>query len=135
MEIVMIRILILLILWMSYFVYIIVLLKRHKRKKERCTKQIKVYVKDVLVKSGIGGNFFKPIFEAEKDGQKILIHSAIPNSVVRYTKGEYVNIYVNPENYQEYLGQDNGRTVKITTLFGMGVGFLMFSLGIICVGK
>lgn len=119
-----IRIIFITLLWTVFIGFTTYRIQKFMPKVSRCTKEIRVYVTEVVQIEKVG-TFYKPIFEAFKGDKKIIIKSAIPNNVCKYTVGSEEILKVNPENYNEFISDNGLNSLKLLTLITMLQAFIM----------
>jgi len=75
------------------------------RKKKRCTLRVPAKVVEVLTMKPKGAFVLmhKPIFETCVMGNDVLINSAIYTHLIKLKTGQKLQIYINPDNPQDFM--------------------------------
>lgn len=93
-----------LLLLSGWIIFCILKYRKWNHRFKNCTKKITVHVSDVLEKkTRRGGMVYKPIFTGIEDGREFVISSAFYSNLVSFGVGENVELFVNPEDYQNFI--------------------------------
>lgn len=110
------------------FITISLCMKLHRRHlKKICTYRTTATVIDVIPKSGSNGVRYHPVFCYYINGQEIIKEHFVGTSPPAYTKGQQIEILVNPQKTTQYLIV-NSKVAKIVELAFNIVGILIIIL-------
>lgn len=106
--------------WLAFCIF--KLNKWHRRKKN-CTEELSVEVVDVLERKPMRGSsmLYKPVFKPVNSTDSTLIDSAYYSNLIKFDRGDKVELLVNPNNRNEFLYKDDslnrGKIVDIISCF------------------
>ena len=80
-------------------------IKKWSGRKKRCTLRVSVKVVEVITMKPRRSTVlvYKPIFEADVMGNKVLINSAIYTQLFKLETGQELELYINPDNPQDFM--------------------------------
>ena len=103
-----------------FFIIGIFLIINRKKKEKNCTSRTYGKVIDIVKRRyhDVNGGYsymWHPVFEYNIGNQKFIKESAYGRTECKYAVGQNVEIYVNPENYNEYYvaGETASKTLGI----------------------
>ena len=118
------------------FIFLIVglIITNSRKKKEiKCTSQTTGIVKDIVrhrsYSNGTYSSTLHPVFEYTIGNQTFVKESSYGSSFTKYSIGQEVEIFYNPQNYHEYYVPGDNIPKVLGTLFTI-LGIIVMLLGV-----
>ena len=116
------------LLGVTFFIVGIVMLKNMKKKERKCTSKTYGKVKDIVKHQNYDrddgySTHWHPVIEYNVGQLKFIKEFTYGSTRIQYAIGQDVEVYYNPENYNEYYIAGNTLQKNLATIFTIvGIG-------------